>query len=65
MLTQDEKDTCEGMLTEEECQCARKSFGSDKSPGNDGITVEFYKTFWTQLKDHLIQSLLLVRRRIQ
>ena len=28
-----------------------------KSPGNDGITVEFYRTFWQELRDPLIKAL--------
>ena len=29
----------------------------NKSPGSDGITVEFYKIFWNDIKIHLINSL--------
>ena len=29
---------------------------SDKSPGNDGSTEEFYETFWTELKEIFVDS---------
>ena len=28
-----------------------------KSPGNDGLTVEFYRTFWKELRDPLTKAL--------
>ena len=28
-----------------------------KSPGNDGLTVEFYRTFWKELREPLIKAL--------
>ena len=27
-----------------------KSMASDKSPGNDDLTKEFFETFWSELK---------------
>ena len=29
----------------------------NKSPGNDGLTVEFYKTFWNSIGTLLVDSL--------
>ena len=29
---------------------------NDKSPGNDGLAKEFYKTFWDELKEILVNS---------
>ena len=30
---------------------------NNKSPGSDGLTTEFYKIFWTDVKQYLIDSL--------
>ena len=31
---------------------AIKSFSNNKSLGNDGLTKQFYETFWEELKQH-------------
>lgn len=36
----------EGELTLEECSTAIKKMKKKKSPGSDGLSVEFYDTFW-------------------
>ena len=43
-------------LTEKELNSSLKSMQSDKSPGNDGLTKEFYETFWKQLKEIFVDS---------
>ena len=48
---------CEGMVSESELYSALKSMDNDKSPGNDGLSKEFYDTFWDELKQPLIASL--------
>ena len=44
-------------LTVEECLQSLQSFKENKSPGNDGPTVEFYKTFWGILGELLVETL--------
>ena len=45
------------MLTYTECYKALEKFENNKSPGNDGLTAEFYKAFWPILGTLLVDSL--------
>ena len=45
---------CEGRITAEGCQKVLKTFPSAKTPGNDGIPIEFCNTFWQLVSDILI-----------
>ncbi|MES9884044.1 MAG: reverse transcriptase domain-containing protein [Sedimenticola sp.] len=56
-LNEEEKIKCEGVLSEPECFNALKEMNNNKSPGTDGITTEFYKLFWNEIKTYLIKSL--------
>ena len=47
---------CEGKVSVLECEQALKGMKNNKSPGYDGLTVEFYKTFWQDLSDLMINS---------
>ena len=40
-----------------ECYSALQTFQKNKSPGNDGFTVEFYLTFWPVFGSLLLESL--------
>ena len=42
-LSVEERLSCEGEITTEECVKALDTFDNGKTPGNDGIPVEFYK----------------------
>ena len=33
-----------------------KSMKNNKTPGNDGLTKEFYETFWDELKTLVMKS---------
>ena len=45
-LSDEERDNMEGLLTCEECKKVLETFQKDKSPGEDGFTVEFYQFFF-------------------
>ena len=57
MLTPEDKEKCEGLLTKEECLQALKDMSLNKTPGSDGLAVEFYKVFWSDISDHLLNAL--------
>ena len=48
-LSNDEKLSCEGLVTENECLTALREFKNGKSPGTDGLPAEFYRRFWSEL----------------
>ena len=50
-MDKDEQLLCEGLLNREECLDALKNMNSD------GLPCEFYKVFWTDLAEILINSL--------
>ena len=49
-----ESNSCEGGITANECDRVLSKFKENKSPGSDGLPIEFYKQFWHLLKDHMI-----------
>ena len=57
------RDTCEGELTYAECFNVLSLFKNNKSPGNDGLSVEFYKVFWPEIGRNLVDSLNFSYRR--
>lgn len=56
-LTPEETDACEGELREKECLEALRTMKNEKSPGNDGIPVEFYKVFWKDISTFYINAI--------
>ena len=56
-LSENLQTLCEGQLSYQECHNALKTFKNNKSPGNDGLTAEFYNTFWPILGNLLVDSL--------
>ena len=52
-----QKQICEEELTEKDIYESMISFDNNKSPGNDGLTKEFYQTFWQDVKDIFFNSL--------
>lgn len=56
-LSDEMRDVCEGRLSPKECFDCLQSFQNNKSPGNDGLTAEFYKTFWNSIGNLVVDSL--------
>ena len=44
------KNKMDELISEIELDKALKMFKLNKSPGKDGLTLEFYRAFWPQLK---------------
>ena len=56
-MTNGERNQCEGLITNDECKIALNSMQNNKSPGSDGLTCEFYKIFWNDIGNYLVDSL--------
>ncbi len=57
VLSEHDKNSCEGRINLQECERALNLFKKGKSPGNDGITSEFYQFFWPEVGEMIVQSL--------
>ena len=53
-LSKAEQMSCEGPVTDTECLSSLKQMTDSKTPGTDGLPVEFYKLFWRDISDALI-----------
>ena len=53
----DQAQTCEGGITENKILIDLRKMPISKSPRNNGITKEFYETFWEYLKAGLTVSI--------
>ena len=56
-LSQAERAGCEGCLTVDECWAALLGMPHGKTPGSDGLSMEFYKVFWQSLGADLVRVL--------
>ena len=46
--------SCEGEITIEECTNAIFKMKLNRSPGLDGLNVEFYRHFWNDIKSLIV-----------
>ena len=53
-LNEEQKTSCKGLITKEECKKAIEMFENGKTPGKDGIPIEFHKKLWDILADQLV-----------
>ena len=56
-ISPDSKAKCDSPISLKELTQALKGMPNGKSPGTDGLTVEFYKRFWDILGEDLLLSL--------
>ena len=54
-LTDDSKKNIEGLISLQECLDALKTLKNNKTPGTDGIPVEFYKFFFRDIGSVLVR----------
>ena len=55
-LEENDKNNCEKLLTMKECSIALQSLPNNKAPGSDGFTTEFFKFFWSDIKQLVFDS---------
>ena len=55
-LNEEEKLSCEGIVSEDGCLRTLKEFKNCNSPGTDGLSAEFYNFFWTDISTDIIGS---------
>ena len=55
-LSQEEQQLCENPISMEEILNSLKDLPNNKTPGSDGLTTNFYKFFWIDIKEHVFNS---------
>lgn len=56
-LSDEDRDSLEGLITAEEALKALKNMKQSRAPGNDGFTAEFYKFFWLDIGAFVLRSI--------
>jgi exonuclease III len=56
-LSEGQKTLTKGIITYQECLKALKSLSNGKTPGADGITTDFYKFFWNDISNLVLESI--------
>ena len=56
-LPSTQADLCDGPLSSDECFAALNGMARGKSPGSDGLPMEFYLKFWPSLGTDLVNVL--------
>ena len=56
-LSEELRSICEGEITYNEYFSVLQSFQKNKTPGNDGLTVEFYSAFWPLIGKYLVDCI--------
>jgi hypothetical protein len=56
-LTENQRELTKGLITYKECLNALKSLSNGKTPGQDGLTTDFYKIFWNDINNLVLDSI--------
>ena len=56
-LNEDLRNICEGKIEYNECFNVLQTFQKNKTPGNDGLTIEFYVAFWSLIERPLVDCI--------
>ena len=55
-LSEEQRQECDEIITEKELLTSLKALKNGKTPGSDGLTTDFYKFFWNDIKLLLLES---------
>ena len=55
-LSEHDRNSIERIITIDECENALKELSLNKSPGCDGIPADFYKYFWSDIRNFVFDS---------
>jgi len=55
-LDDNDQGKCDGLISIEECTLVLDKFSKNKTPGNDGLPIEFYREFWDDVGETMIDS---------
>ena len=56
-LNNNESNTLEGMISYKQASESLKHMRNGRSPGTDGFSADFFKTFWKQLGHFVVRSI--------
>ena len=56
VLSEETAKICEGIMSINECKQALMTMESNKTPGTDGLTSEFYRFFWNAIGKFMVES---------
>ena len=56
-LANEQYDLCKNKISETDLFDSMENLKNNKTPGNDGLTKEFYETFWDDFKTPLMESI--------
>ena len=63
-ISDSDKIFCDADITIDELKASMLSMSDDKSPGNDGISKEFYNFFWDEMSSLLYDSFLSAKAKM-